>query len=133
MMKVVLGVLVGLVVLLGAYIRLAPSDPARWHVVTQIEADRDMTGGVMRVLETGPQGLAQFDAIARAAPRTSILAGSVDEGMITYITRTPVMGFPDYTTVWQDGDTLRIHGRLRFGGSDFGVNRTRVDGWLALL
>jgi uncharacterized protein (DUF1499 family) len=26
---------------------------------------------------------------------------------------------------------LRIHGRLRFGRKDFGVNKARVDGWLA--
>jgi uncharacterized protein (DUF1499 family) len=55
----------------------------------------------------------------------------VGEGRITYITRTKIIGFPDYTTVQQDGDVLRIHGRLRFGRKDFGVNKARVDGWLA--
>ena len=49
------------------------------------------------------------------------------------IIRSRVFGFPDYTTVQQDGDTLRIYGRLRFGRRDFDVNRTRVDGWLAAL
>lgn len=117
----------------GAYIRLAPSDPTRWHVAPTGQADRDMQGGVFRVLEAGPDGLARLDAIARNTPRTTVLAGSVDEGMVTYVTRTKVIGFPDYTTAQQDGDTLRIHARLRFGRSDFGVNRNRVDGWLAAL
>ncbi len=124
---------VAAVVVLGAYIRLAPSDPTRWHVVPTGQADRDMQGGVFRVLETGPDGLARLDAIARNTPRTTVLAGSVDKGMVTYVTRTKVIGFPDYATAQQDGDTLRIHARLRFGRSDFGVNRNRVDGWLTAL
>ncbi len=126
----ILGV-VGLVIALGAYIRLAPSDPADWHIDPQAETNQDLQGGVLRVVETGPEGLARLDAIARNAPRTTVLAGSVGEGRITYITRTKIIGFPDYTTVQQDGDVLRIHGRLRFGRKDFGVNKARVDGWLA--
>ncbi len=133
MKKMIVLLLVAGVILIGAYVRLAPSDPTKWHVAPIAEADRDLPGGVIRVVEAGPDGLEKFDAIARAAPRTSVLAGSVDDGMITYVTRSRVIGFPDYTTVQQDGDTLRIHGRLRFGRSDFGVNRDRVDGWLGAL
>ena len=133
MKKMALWLIVGLVVLVGAYIRLAPSYPALWHVAPVGDADRDLKGGVIRVVETGPDGLANLDSIARATHRTSVLAGSVDEGMITYITRTKVIGFPDYTTAQQDGDILRVHARLRFGRSDFGVNRDRVDEWLAAL
>ncbi len=130
MKKMLLLGVVGVVVALAAYIRLAPSDPADWHVPPAAEANRDLAGGVLRVVETGPDGLAKLDAIARVSPRTAVLAGSVDDGMITYVTRTKVIGFPDYTTVQQDGDTLRIHGRLRFGRRDFGVNKDRVDDWL---
>lgn len=132
-MKTALGLILVLIVALAAYIRLAPSDPARWHVPPRADADRDFKEGVLRVVQTGPDGLAQLDAIIRATPRTQVLAGSVDEGLITYVTRTRVIGFPDYTTVQQDGETLRIHGRLRFGRTDFGVNKARVDGWLAEL
>lgn len=133
MKKMVLWLLVAIVVLLAGYIRLAPSDPARWHVPVVAEGDRDLPGGVIRVVQAGSDGLARLDAIARAAPRTTVLAGTVDQGMVTYVTRSKVIGFPDYTTVQQDGDTLRIFGRLRFGRKDFGVNRTRVEGWLAAL
>ncbi len=129
-------VLWGLLIVVGAvlaWIRLAPSDPARWHVRPEFTDDRDMAGGVVRIVQTGPDGLARLDRIARATPRTRVLAGSVEEGMITYITRTPALGFPDYTTVWQDGDRLVVWGRLRFGRSDFGVNRARVETWLKAL
>ncbi|MCE8518175.1 DUF1499 domain-containing protein [Ruegeria pomeroyi] len=125
--------LIALVVLGLAWIRLAPSDPARWHRVPQVTADRDMRGGVLRRVETGADGLARFDTIARTAPRTRVLAGSVTEGMVTYVTRTRVFGFPDYTTARQQGDLLLIHARNRFGRSDLGVNRARVEQWLAAL
>ncbi|SDW33217.1 Protein of unknown function [Ruegeria halocynthiae] len=130
-MKMVLWLLIAVGVAMVAYIRLAPSDPARWHVVPQ-GADRNLKGGVVRAVETGPDGLTRLHSIALATPRTTVLAGSVEEGMITYITRTKVFGFPDYTTAQQDRDTLRVYARLRFGRKDFGVNRDRVDGWLAL-
>ena len=60
-----------------------------------------------------------------------VFAGSVAEGRVTYVTRTKWIGFPDYTTAEQHDDVLRVWGRLRFGRSDFGVNKARVDRWLA--
>ncbi|WP_170449780.1 DUF1499 domain-containing protein [Ruegeria arenilitoris] len=133
MKRMVVWLVVAAVVGLGLYVRMAPADPARWHVQVVAEADRDLPGGVIRVAQTGPDGLARLDQVARATPRTTVLAGSVDEGLVTYVTRSRVFGFPDYTTAQQDGDTLRIYGRLRFGRRDFDVNRSRVDGWLAAL
>ncbi|WP_170330768.1 DUF1499 domain-containing protein [Ruegeria arenilitoris] len=133
MKMTVVWVLVCAGLLLAGYIRLAPSDPSRWHVAPVGETSRDMMGAVVRVVETGPDGLARLDVVARQSPRTSVLAGSVDEGMVTYITRTRLMGFPDYTTAQQDGDALRIHARLRFGRKDFGVNKARVESWLGQL
>ena len=115
------------------WVRLAPSDPARWHVRPAFAENRDMAGGAVRIVETGRDGLARLDRIIRATPRTRVLAGSVPEGMVTYITRSRVFGFPDYTTVWQDGERLVIWGRLRFGRSDLGVNRARIEAWVAAL
>lgn len=125
-------ILAGIAIVLG-YIRLAPSDPAQWHVEPQVTADKDLAGGVLRSVETGPDGLARLDQVATATDRTQVLAGSVDSGMVTYVTRTKVIGFPDYTTAMQDGETLKIFARLRFGRSDMGVNRARIDGWLAAI
>ena len=117
----------------AAYVRLAPGDPGRWHVAREITADRDLEGGVLRRVESGADGLARLDKVARNWPRTQVLAGSLNEGMITYVTRSAVWGFPDYTTVRQAGAWLEINARLRFGRSDFGVNRKRVEAWLAQL
>ncbi|WP_243614316.1 DUF1499 domain-containing protein [Shimia aestuarii] len=53
--------------------------------------------------------------------------------MITYITRSRMIGFPDYTTVLQAGEELLIHARSRFGRRDFGVNAVRVERWIDAL
>jgi len=129
----ILFVVVVLVVVGLGYIRLAPSDPARWNVPLDFSSNKDFPGGAQRVVDTGPDGLAKLDEIAMATPRTERLAGSVEAGRITWITRTKVVGFPDYTTAQQAGDDLKIWARLRFGKSDMGVNRTRVDAWIARL
>ncbi|KZY36861.1 hypothetical protein A3731_15470 [Roseovarius sp. HI0049] len=123
---VVLVLAVGLV----AYVRLAPSDPARWHKMPDDVADRDFSSGAMRVIKAGEGDLARLHGIIAGSPRTTVLAGSVEEGMITYVSRTKLMGFPDYTTVQQASGDIRLHARQRFGSSDLGVNAKRVDGWL---
>ncbi|MGI3211352.1 DUF1499 domain-containing protein [Roseovarius tibetensis] len=129
-MKLLAIILVTVIVAVLAFIRLAPSDPDRWHRMPETVETRDLEGGAMRRVEGE---LATLDAIIRDTPRTQVLAGSVGDGMITYVTRSRVFGFPDYTTVRQDGDMLEIYGRLRFGKSDMGVNAARIDGWLRQL
>ena len=120
------------VVSLG-YIRLAPSNSADWHQPPQVPADTDMPTGVKRRVAADSGSLERLDAIIRATPRTLVLSGSVGEGMITYVTRSRLFGFPDYTTVQRQGEVLAIYGRQRFGTSDLGVNQARVDGWLQVL
>jgi len=50
-------------------------------------------------------------------------------------TRSRLWGFPDYTTVvateHEGAPVLMIHARLRFGKADLGVNKARVQAWLA--
>lgn len=113
-----------------AWIRLAPDDVSRWHRLPEGIENRDMEGGVMRVVEGD---LVRLDRIIRTTPRTHVLAGSVDDRMVTYVTRSRVFGFPDYTTVEQRGDDLALFARLRYGKSDMGVNKARVEGWLTAL
>ncbi|MEM0946679.1 MAG: DUF1499 domain-containing protein [Pseudomonadota bacterium] len=127
---------------LQAYIRLAPTDVARWHtdpgLVGSDDAEELRPDGirVARGFDAPPlEVLAQIERIARATQRTKKIAGSPEVGMITYQTRSALWGFPDFTTVaadpGQDGGTrLRIHARLRFGEGDLGVNQARVEDWL---
>ena len=126
-------IVIGIVAGLG-WIRLAPSDAARWHVDPMVTANQDLVDGVRRRVEDTDGAV--FEALHRIileTPRTEVLAGSLQGGSVTYVTRSQWMGFPDYTTVSLVDDHLEIWARLRFGKSDLGVNKARVDGWLAQL
>lgn len=121
------------VVALLAYVRLAPTDPARWHQPVTAQEDRDLDGGAIRVVPAEEGDLARLHEVALDTPRTEVLAGSVEEGRITYVTRSLIFGFPDYTTAELADGQLRLFGRLRFGRGDMGVNRARIEDWLAQL
>ena len=125
-------IVVGVLLLGGvsAFARLAPSDPEQWHVMPEGLQPGDEAGSAVRMVPDDGTTLAQLDKIIRATPRTTVLAGSVEEGMITYITRSLVFGFPDYTTVARRDGQIVLYGRLRIGKADMGVNAARLDGWL---
>ena len=125
--------LVGLIAAFALYVRLAPSDPARWHKAPPDLPVGDSAGLNSYVAVRGGDReiLERLIQIAEANPRTERLAGSADEGMITLISRSRLWGFPDYTTIRLEGQTLTVYGRAGFGQGDLGVNRARVEGWLA--
>ncbi len=141
----------------GAYVRLASSDPAVWHVrpmpplpatgnhvITVVDA-RDAVTTTMNSarafvwLPGRPDDvLTSLDEIALATPRTTRLAGSPQEGRITWVTRSAFWGFPDYTTAEagvSDVATadMAIFARSRFGRADFGANAARLRDWLSRL
>jgi len=126
------------------YIRLAPDDVALVHVApprgATPEAPVIEQGGALFVADfnTPPQQMWQMvQQVVLSTPRTKYLAGSAKAGMITYVTRSLVFGFPDYTTVTVapngQGSRVTLFGRLRYGRSDFGVNAKRLRGWVKAL
>lgn len=141
--RVVFWVILACLALLLAYIRLAPTDVAAVHG-TKLDAravgEYPGTGrftGQYALTEDAQATLARLNEVALATPRTQVLAGSAEEGKITYITRSRLIGFPDYTTVsvmpglQSDQQSLQIYARLRFGLDDLGVNKARVQDWAA--
>ena len=147
----VVGALVVLgLVALAIGMRTISDDPAQWHA-DPVETER--TGSPNDYL-VGPDGLTKakadraftaetlspeellflFDAVARPSARVEVLAGSVKDRHITYVQRSMVFGFPDYITVravkTDVGAALVIWSRSRFGVSDLGANRERIDTWL---
>lgn len=146
------GILVVLIAISGLiYIRIAPNDMIVLHVTPPLippASSRDLPDSyeVRRHVDMPPGALlSQLDKIILKTPRTSLLAGASEEGMITYMTRSRVFGFPDYTTVMAvpdggpdtapdaGGSDLTIYGHLRYGRSDLGVNKARITGWLKAL
>ncbi|WP_299827066.1 DUF1499 domain-containing protein [uncultured Roseobacter sp.] len=125
---------VALLLLFGlGYVRLAPINPARWHQPVPHAQSSDFASGAVRVIPGDAEVMQQVDAVLRALPRTHVLAGSVAAGRITYVTRSAVFGFPDMTTVELRDGQIRLFARLRFGASDLGVNRKRLERAIAAL
>lgn len=130
---------------LWVFVRLAPSSVARWHVdpanpdlhphqgAFLLRHDGDMQSPVYP--ETADALLMRAHRVIRDSPRTRVLAGGLQNGHITYVTRSKLWGFPDYSSIKaqsvEGGAALVIYARLRFGKSDLGVNRARVQNWLA--
>ncbi|AXX99766.1 DUF1499 domain-containing protein [Profundibacter amoris] len=126
------------------YIRLAPDDVALVHVAPPSGATPDSPvigqGSALFVADfnADPEQMWQMlQQVIQSTPRTKYLAGSVKEGMITFVTRSLVFGFPDYTTITvtqnEQGSRVTLFGRLRYGRSDFGVNAKRLRGWVKTL
>lgn len=128
-MKILFG-LIGVILVLQLFIRFYPSPTARWH-----RSVLEYTPSTQRSYKTVVHGnrFSQLHDLIVATPRTKVLAGSPDEKLATYVTRSLFWGFPDYTTIEQTGAEITIVGRSRFGGNDWGVNKARIQGWLTAL
>ena len=76
--------------------------------------------------------------VAAHQPRTFKQVAFDDRLQAHFVVRSALLGFPDLVTVQAipQGDaaaTLIVWSRSVYGGSDLGVNRRRVDAWLAAL
>ena len=131
-MKIVLFIIALLIVALPIGIRLLPVRPDKWHVdpfsVGKANASFCPEPGERFFMEN-PM-LEDLSTIITSTPRTSVLAGSVAEGRITWVTRSRLMGFPDVTTAAVKGGRLCIVARQVIGSDDWGVNERRLNGWL---
>lgn len=130
-----------------AYVRLAPIDASVWHVDPATAARTGKPNDYL-VADGGDRPaiisdlppteiLSRLDAVAMAEPAVTRLAGSPDDGLLTYVQRTRLVGYPDVISVSAlpdgSGSRLSVWSRSRFGQSDLGVNRARVERWLAAL
>ncbi|SFH22132.1 Protein of unknown function [Palleronia marisminoris] len=105
---------------------------ARYHERFEVlQEDRLSQGGFVAVRPTDDEGFARLVEVIATSPRTTSLAGRVEEGHVSFVTRTRVMGFPDVTNVTRTERGLAIRGHLVVGKGDMGVNRRRIEGWLA--
>ena len=147
MPKLILAVLVVVALLGVAWVRLAPHDPARWHLDPRMVSRPETPNfhllrmgdgdAAAPLFDMAPGALAERVHAVATAQGARLLAGSVADGHMTYLTRSRVMGFPDYTTVLiepaEDGSVLTAFARARFGYSDMGANRARLQSWIAAL
>jgi len=123
------------IIALLAYIRLAPSDPAVWNIALNPrpailaapspDAVVTLKGGAY--MDLPADSLPALKSVAASTPRTKILTETPDH--ITWITRSKLIGFPDYTTAQITPAGVSVYARLRFGGDDMGVNAARLTAW----
>jgi uncharacterized protein (DUF1499 family) len=76
--------------------------------------------------------------LALAEPRTELLAEDGAARQLEFVQRSKVFRFPDLITaeavpVERGRTALAIYSRAKLGFRDFGVNRARVERWLAAL
>ena len=147
----VLGLVLAAVVGASVYMRTLSHPADVWHL-DPVEATRSSTDNDYLVAPKGvtearvdrtfvPREIAPkdllflFDSIARNSPRVERLAMDEDNMSATYVQTTALFAFPDYITVRavtvDSRAGLVIWSRSRFGASDFGVNKERIDDWLA--
>ena len=77
-----------------------------------------------------------WDEMLAEQPRLEVLRRDVTNTQIDYVQRTRLLRFPDLITVRfvpidDTRSTLAIFGRSVYGKGDMGVNRKRVEEWLA--
>jgi uncharacterized protein (DUF1499 family) len=127
------------VLALLAYIRLAPSDPAVWNIalnprpaiLAAPSPDAVVTLQNSAYMDLPVSSFAALKSVAASTPRTQILAQTPDH--ITWITRSKLIGYPDYTTAQITSSGLTVYARQRFGSGDWGVNAARLTAWRAAL
>jgi uncharacterized protein (DUF1499 family) len=142
--RILLLVLVGLIGF-GVYVRVLPTTASLWHQPSYPSGIGHLSGPNSHTWRAAQKAdaraqMAQINAVILETPRTQAIGGSVDEGMITYITRSRWWKFPDFTTLERDvalieggPRVISIYSRAQFGSSDLGVNRRRLQKWLIQL
>lgn len=82
--------------------------------------------------------LALIQDVAASQPRVYPAANYTNQLQVHYVARSPVFNFPDLVMVQvvrtgSGSSNLVIYSRSVYGQSDLGVNRKRLDTWLAAL
>lgn len=134
----------GLAIAVGTYVRMAPLDPDVWHTDPET-AERPGTpndfllgpGGDVPALATDVGPTALFNRLDRdlmRQPGVSVLKLDPVAHLYTYVQRSKLMGYPDIINIRitpeGQGSRLSIWSRSRYGQSDLGVNKARVEAML---
>ncbi len=142
---IVLYILILTIILVMAYIRFAPSKYAVW-VLDPVSASSTgkpneyrLTGNTAPVFHMPTQDLFKLvGGFILSQKRVHLLAENTNTFEATYVQRSLLMGYPDYisikiTAVNANQSRLEVFSRSRFGHSDLGVNKRRIDQWISAI
>lgn len=145
-MALKIGSLIAVIAFILVFFRLMPSNPSSWHVDPKDVVKHKKPNQFLVRPENGDTQSPVYgmDAVELAErleefiePSGKLLAGDLSKGWATYIFRSKLLGYPDYVSIkiLDEGATSRlaIYSRSRFGYSDLGVNKARIEAWLGAL
>jgi len=136
------------------YVSSVEHDPAVWHVdpliVPQTVRPKSFRMAPPALTEefvdvpspvytVNPTLMAKaFDDFVLSQSKTNRIAGSPEEGWMTYVQRSQSLNLPDYISVKfidlnGGNSTIAIYSQSRFGYDDLGVNEKRVLAWVNTL
>tara|TARA_B100000767_G_scaffold430_1_gene380 strand:+ start:2033 stop:2479 length:447 start_codon:yes stop_codon:yes gene_type:complete len=132
--------------LLVAYIKLSKVEQSIWHLdpdsITNVNINNSF------LLNYANKGTKTFNLEVNALfnilnniiinDNCEKVFGDINLGLITYVCRSKVFGFPDYVSInfknlGINKSSLSIFSRSRFGRNDFGKNKQRIQEWLTEL
>ena len=78
------------------------------------------------------------EAALAGEPRLDRVAAEEGQGMLRYVQRSRILGFPDtidvkVVPVAEGGSAVLLYSRSKLGRSDMGVNRARIVRWIGLI
>lgn len=126
------------------YVRFSSVNIEKWHLDPLEVKDVSLKSGFLYLPKDGDEISKVFnipseiliDKLTKVlASNSKLLTGDLTNEYATYVSRSLFFGFPDYSSIRvidleDDKSQLAIYARLRFGNSDFGVNKRRVLKWL---
>lgn len=121
------------------FARLRPQESPNRYLVCPTDYCGATPDAFSPVFDMPPERLRRhWHAMLAARPRVEPLAQSADGLQFDYVQRTARFRFPDIITVRflpvpPGQSTLAIYSHSVYGRSDLGVNRARVEAWLAAL
>ncbi|HEY0214141.1 MAG TPA: hypothetical protein VGC40_11220 [Paenirhodobacter sp.] len=134
------GVLVLALLAAGLWLRVMPISADAYHRMgTEQNAVgdwRDSQGfEAVRQVPAPQASLEALTKIATAAKRTTLLEGTVQEELVTFVTRSPVLGLPEITNLWIEGNRIHLRGHtalMDFGlGDEAARAEARIRDWMA--
>ena len=129
---IILGLAMVAAIIANVYMRSVVHDPARWHIdPASVSVDDIQSRNQFLATHTYAVSPSELSIAVEEALGGELLAGDLSQGWATYVIRTRLIGFPDYVSVRVSGTSTRssvtLFSRSRFGYSDLGANRSRIE------
>ncbi|MDG2095940.1 MAG: DUF1499 domain-containing protein [Paracoccaceae bacterium] len=144
-MKIIFAVFL-IVIIVLCYIRFAKPNESNWHVDPELVSRNDLRNSFL--INSKSSNFFHYAVPVKELyielytileeDKCQRVFGDIDDGLITFVCRSRLFGFPDYVSISlresETGvSTLSVFSRSRFGIYDFGKNKKRVTNWLQQL